>query len=315
MSKVLLTGAAGFIGSHLCENLVEKGFDVIGIDCFTDFYPSRIKRRNIRELVQKKNFILLEKDILELDNIDDGIEFIFHTAAQPGVRTSWGKEFEIYVKNNIQATQHLLELSRTLGKLKKFVYSSSSSVYGDVSEFPTPEKVLPRPKSPYGVTKLAGENLCNLYYTNFGIPVVSLRYFTVFGPRQRPDMAFHKFIEEGLSEREVVVYGDGKQSRDFTYVSDVVEANIKASKFGSDGEVYNIGGGNHSSINQVIDRLRELTGKPLKVRYVEEIKGDVRSTRADMKKTTRMINFTPQVSLDDGLKEEILWIKELYNFS
>ena len=227
-----MTGAAGFIGSNLSENLIDSGNHVIGVDCFTDYYPKEQKLANLKNLLSHGSFTFLEEDIvsLNLDKLLEGIDYVFHEAAQPGVRSSWGSNFEVYTRNNISATQRLLEASRKV-KLKKFVYASSSSVYGDCP-LPMREDRLTRPVSPYGVSKLAAEHLCYLYWKNYAIPTVSLRYFTVFGPRQRPDMAFNRFIRAILKGDEITVFGNGSQTRDFTYVSDIVQANVLAMKPG-----------------------------------------------------------------------------------
>ncbi|MBE9593896.1 MAG: NAD-dependent epimerase/dehydratase family protein, partial [Proteobacteria bacterium] len=261
------TGGAGFIGSHLVDKLLEQRYEVIGIDCFTDYYPRGIKEANISNALKKlslsgapphdpaspvraykkplpkknhKNakFELIEEDILTMDKFPE-VDYIFHLAAQAGVRASWGKSFEIYTRNNVEATQKLLEFYKDR-EIKKFVYASSSSVYGD-AELPMKEDSLLKPVSPYGVTKLAGENLCYLYWKNYNVPTVSLRYFTVYGPRQRPDMGIHKFVKAILEENEITVFGNGTQTRDFTFVDDAVEANILAANNDSVGEVFNVG--------------------------------------------------------------------------
>ncbi len=308
-SEILVTGAAGFIGSHLCEKLLEKRYKVLGVDSFTDFYPKIIKKRNIELSLKKSNFEFVETDILNLTSIGKDIEYIFHTAAQAGVRTSWGKNFDIYTRNNILATQHLLELCKNHKKLKKFIYSSSSSIYGDAETLPTKEDTVPNPVSPYGVTKLACEHLCQLYNKNFGIPVICLRYFTVFGPRQRPDMAFHRFIKSTMSGKPIIIYGDGEQSRDFTYVSDVVEANILAMENNAKEIIFNIGGGNYATVNQILEILKGLLGFKFKVRYEEKAKGDVRNTKADITRAKRELGFNPAFDLKYGLKYETEWIK------
>lgn len=310
---VLVTGACGFIGSHLCEKLLKKGYTVIGIDSFTDFYPKTIKEKNIEISLKKSNFKFVETDILNLTSIDRNIEYIFHTAAQAGVRTSWGKNFDTYIKDNILATQHLLELSKNHKGLKKFIYSSSSSVYGNAEMFPTREDTLPKPVSPYGVTKLAGEHLCQLYLKNYNVPIICLRYFTVFGPRQRPDMAFNKFIKSMLREESLTVYGDGEQSRDFTYVSDVVDANILAMQKDTKEIIFNIGGGNYATINRIIHTLKELIKFNIKVEYKEKAKGDVRDTKADISRAKRELGFNPKYDLNYGLEREIEWVKSIYN--
>lgn len=311
--KVLVTGACGFIGSHLCERLLKEGHYVFGIDCFSDYYSKEIKMKNIEISLQNPLFKLYETDILELTSIDKDIEYIFHVAAQPGVRTSWGKNFNIYVKNNILATQHFLELCKDHKRFKKFIYSSSSSVYGNAEMFPTREDTLPKPVSPYGVTKLAGEHLCQLYLKNYNVPIICLRYFTVFGPRQRPDMAFNKFIKSMLTGESLTVYGDGEQSRDFTYVSDVVDANILAMQKDTKEIIFNIGGGNYATVNRIIHALKELIKFNIKVEYKEKAKGDVRDTKADISRAKRELGFFPKHNLSFGLEQEIEWIKSIYN--
>jgi nucleoside-diphosphate-sugar epimerase len=310
--RVLVTGACGFIGSHLCENLLAKGYSVMGVDSFRDYYAEEIKRRNIEHAITKKDFVLLEKDILDLDSVGEGTEYIFHVAAQPGVRASWGSNFDVYIRDNILATQHLLELCKAHKVLTRFIYSSSSSIYGDAEAFPTPEDSIPKPVSPYGVTKLAGEHLCQLYHKNYGIPTICLRYFTVFGPRQRPDMAFHRFIKAVLGGGAIEVYGNGEQSRDFTYVQDVIRANIIAMEKDTVHSVFNIGGGNQATVNEVIDILQDLIGKEARVVYKEKAKGDVKNTSADIRRARRELEFEPQFSLGDGLKKEIEWIRDTF---
>src|SRR5919198_448024 len=218
---VLITGVAGFIGSHLAERLVDSGESVVGVDSFTTYYDPAVKRRNIERLLSSDSFRLVEGSLREVDlnELLSRTDVVYHLAAQPGVRRSWGREFEIYLNENLLATQLLLEVVRDAG-LRRFVFASSSSVYGDAERMPTHESDSPRPVSPYGVTKLAGEHLCHLYFSRFDVPIVSLRYFTVFGPRQRPDMAFTRFIQAAAEDREIEVFGDGLQSRDFTYVDD-----------------------------------------------------------------------------------------------
>jgi UDP-glucose 4-epimerase len=307
--RVLVTGCAGFIGSHLTEKLLNEGYEVIGVDCFTDYYSRRIKESNMESFADQIEF--LEKDILEIDiSIIKKIDVIFHLAAQAGVRASWGDEFEVYTRHNILTTQRLLEACRKYG-IGKFVYASSSSVYGNMSKLPMREDMYPRPFSPYGVTKLAAENLCELYRMNYGIKTISLRYFTVYGERQRPDMAFHKFIKAILNDEEIVVYGDGKQTRDFTYVGDVVDATIKAAESEAVG-VFNIGGGTRIPLIEVVKLLEEIMGREANIRFEEPKKGDVRDTYADISKAREILKFEPKVELKKGLKEEIKWIQEIY---
>lgn len=307
--KVLVTGCAGFIGSHLVERLLEEGYDVIGIDNFMDYYPRKIKENNMSNFIDQIEFI--EKDILDIDiNILKRVDIVFHLAAQAGVRRSWGREFEIYTRNNILTTQHLLEGCKKFG-VKKFVYASSSSVYGNVSQLPMREDMYPRPYSPYGVTKLAGENLCELYRMNYGIKTISLRYFTVYGERQRPDMAFHKFIRAILDGKEIVIYGDGKQTRDFTYVGDVVDATVKAGECDAIG-VFNIGGGSRVKLIETIKLIEKIIGCEAKITFEKSKKGDVRDTYADISKAKEVLGYKPKIKLKEGLKREVEWIEQNY---
>jgi len=302
--KTLVTGCAGFIGSHLVDTLLEHRYEVIGLDCFTDYYSREIKEANLSNALKNNNFKLIEADILEMDKFPD-VDYVFHLAAQAGVRASWGKSFEIYTKNNVQATQKLLEFYKDR-ELKKFVYASSSSVYGD-AELPMREDSLLMPVSPYGVTKLAGENLCYLYWKNYRVPTVSLRYFTVYGLRQRPDMAIHKFVKAVFKGNEIPVFGDGTQTRDFTYVDDAVEANILGAKSNLVGEVFNVGGGSRISVNELIEEIERIIGKKAQIIYVEKQKGDVRDTWADVSKAKAKMNWNPRVDINKGLKSFIDW--------
>ena len=304
--RALVTGCAGFIGSHLVDELLEQGYEVIGIDCFTDYYSREVKEANISNALKNKNFEFIEKDILEMDKFPE-VDYVFHEAAQAGVRASWGKSFEIYTGNNIEATQRLLEFYKGR-KIKKFVYASSSSVYGD-AELPMREDSLLKPISPYGVTKLAGENLCYLYWKNHGVPTVSLRYFTVYGPRQRPDMAIHKFVKAIIKRNEIIVFGDGTQTRDFTYVDDAVEANILAAESDSVGSVFNIGGGSRISVNELIKIMENIIGTKVKIKTTEKQKGDVRDTWADVSKAKEELRWMPKVEIEEGIKNFVEWWK------
>jgi nucleoside-diphosphate-sugar epimerase len=303
--KCVVTGAAGFIGSHLSEALVQRGDSVVGIDCFTDYYPKRVKVANLRRLRNEKNFRFVEADLssANLSPMLRGVECVFHLAAQPGVRASWGKSFSHYVKDNIVATQRLLEAVKQQS-ITKFVYASSSSIYGDSERMPTPEDTLPNPVSPYGATKLAGENLCNVYFKNYTVPVVSLRYFTVYGPRQRPDMAFNIFISRISRGEEIELYGDGEQRRDFTFVGDTVAANLLASG-ASPGETYNVGSGRTYGMNEVISAIESMVGKKAKIKRSGKALGDVRNTAADITKITRDLGYRPSTTLSEGLKKQV----------
>lgn len=310
--RSLVTGAAGFIGSHLCERLLDEGHEVVGLDAFIDFYPRIRKEANLLGLRSRPGFRFLEADLLRTDvpELLDGIDFIFHQAGQPGVRGSWGKRFDEYVANNILATQRLLEAAKGhLGRIRRLVYASSSSVYGAVPTLPLAEDAVPRPFSPYGVTKLAGEHLCLLYRLNYGLPVVALRYFTVYGPRQRPDMAFERFIHAVLSGEEVVIYGDGEQTRDFTYVSDGVEANLLALRPEAEGRTFNIGGGARITINGALSIVARLVGQDIRRRHVLSQEGDVRHTFADVTLAGRLLEYRPRVALQEGLARQIEWAR------
>ncbi|MGA1794354.1 MAG: NAD-dependent epimerase/dehydratase family protein [bacterium] len=311
--RCLVTGVAGFIGSHLAERLLELGHDVVGIDAFIDYYPRQLKEKNLAGLRDNNGFRFIEADLndMNLEELVEDCELIFHQAAQAGVRASWGKEFRIYTDCNIKATQALLEAC--LGKgIKKFVYASSSSVYGDTPELPMREVNVVRPVSPYGVTKLAGEHLACLYAKNFGLPCVSLRYFTVYGPRQRPDMAFHRFITACMENRQITVYGDGEQTRDFTYISDIIDANIQAVQSEAEGEVFNIGGGSRVSLNQVLSILERVANKKIPRQFIETQKGDVRHTYADVSKARMCLGYKAKVTLEKGLKREFEWFTECH---
>ena len=312
MARILVTGIAGFIGSHLAEKLLELGYEVVGIDCLTDYYSPDLKERNIQS-IQHSNITIIRENLLNVDlkKMLQNIDYVFHLAAQAGVRDSWGKSFEIYANNNVLATQELLEACKN-EEIKKIVYASSSSIYGDAKSLPMNEDDKPNPISPYGVTKLAAERLCNLYWKNFGVPVISVRYFTVYGPRQRPDMAFHKFIKAILNDREITIYGDGNQTRDFTYVADTVDGTIKAMESDAIGEVFNIGGGSTISVNEVIEILEKNLGIRAKVRYVKNQKGDVKHTYADISKARKILGYKPKIKIGEGLKKEIEWMNDLY---
>jgi nucleoside-diphosphate-sugar epimerase len=298
--RCVVTGAAGFIGSHLCEFLLSQGDEVIGIDCFTDYYDPRRKEINLVGARQYDRFQLQREDLLRapLVTLLDGADVVFHLAGQPGVRPSWGADFASYVWRNVLATQMVLEAARVVG-LAKLVYASSSSVYGDAESYPTAETLRPRPVSPYGVTKLAAEHLCELYRVGFGVPTVSLRLFTVYGPRQRPDMAFSRLVAAGLHGGTFELFGEGTQTRDFTYVQDVVGAMRGAARSTFTG-VANIGGGSRTSMNEVLRLVSELAGPPVVVRRPVQ-RGDVRDTAADTTTALHGFGYQPQVRLREGL--------------
>jgi UDP-glucose 4-epimerase len=307
--NALVTGVAGFIGSTLADRLLDEGATVTGIDCFTDYYARSIKEHNLRGLVARPGFTFVESTIqaADLGRILDSTSHVFHLAAQAGVRKSWGRDFEIYTVNNVEATQVLLEACAAT-PIERFVYASSSSVYGDLVAIPMREDALPRPLSPYGVTKLAAEQLAYLYHVNFGVPTVALRYFTVYGPRQRPDMGFHRFFRSALRGDPISVFGDGEQTRDFTFVADAVTATIAAGRKGAPGAVYNIGGGSRVSVNRVLDIVGALSGRPLNLRREAPQKGDMRDTFADTTKAGADLGFAPSVTLEQGLEAEYRWL-------
>ncbi|PTW02243.1 UDP-glucose 4-epimerase [Halanaerobium saccharolyticum] len=312
--KHLITGSAGFIGSNLAKKLLAEGEEVIGIDCFTDYYARELKENNIKEILNNPNYTFLEKDLLKTDLKDliKDVDYIYHQAAQAGVRSSWGEDFEIYNQNNILLTQKLLEAAKESRQLKKFVYASSSSVYGDTDQIPMTEKQRLQPVSPYGVSKLAGENLCYLYYKNFNVPTVSLRYFTVFGEGQRPDMAFHIFIKAFLQGEIINVFGDGEQSRNFTYVGDIARANILAAQNSPAGEIINVGGTNTVKLNQSLELMKQIIGSDTKIIYSKKVKGDVKHTAADISKADQLLGYSPEVTFKEALEREVNWLKKIY---
>jgi UDP-glucuronate 4-epimerase len=310
VSTALVTGCAGFIGSHLTESLLADGYDVVGVDCFNDNYARAEKEANLARARDHDGFRLIAADLVALDTrrLLDGCDVVFHLAGEPGVRTSWGARFDLFTHHNVIATQRLLE---ALEAGKRFVYASSSSVYGDAETLPTAEDVTPRPLSPYGVTKLAAEQLCRLYHANHGLDTVSLRYFSVYGPRQRPDMAFRRFCHAILAGERIALFGDGSQTRDFTFVGDVVAATRAAGALArGDGRVYNVGGGSRVSLAQTLKVLAAVAGRPLRVHRGRRESGDVRDTGADITRARADLGFAPAVPLEDGLRAEFAWVRE-----
>ncbi|WP_291984076.1 NAD-dependent epimerase/dehydratase family protein [Luteitalea sp.] len=308
--KALVTGAAGFIGSTLTDRLLSQGADVVGIDCFTDYYPRALKERNLAAARQSPRFRFVEDDLLgtDLDALLDGVTHIFHLAAQAGVRKSWGRDFGVYVHNNIAVSQRLLEACA--GRpLDRFVYASTSSVYGDDAPIPMREDQRLQPLSPYGVSKLAAEHLGHLYHVNHGLPFVALRYFTVYGPRQRPDMGFHRFLTAAMDGRPLTRYGDGEQTRDFTFVADAVTGTVAAGTRGVPGRVYNLGGGARVTVNDVFAMIGRLVGEPIAIDQQPPQKGDMRDTYADTSRAATDLGFAPSVTLEQGLAEEYAWLR------
>ncbi|MGO4473843.1 NAD-dependent epimerase/dehydratase family protein [Arthrobacter sp. M-10] len=307
--KALVTGAAGFVGSTLSARLLADGHDVVGIDSLTDYYDINIKRANLSTIAHPKfSFHQVDINTADLGLLLHDVDYIFHQAGQPGVRKSWGEEFIEYTSANIGATQRLLEAARSCKKLKRFVYASSSSIYGDAENYPTTEEATPKPMSPYGVSKLAAEHLCTLYAKNFGVPTVSLRYFTVYGPRQRTDMAFTRFVKAAATNGSIHIYGSGEQVRDFTYVDDIVQANISAAEIDSlPGSVFNVAGGTSISVNGVLALLENLHGAPLNVAYVDKVAGDVTRTGGDTSKIEKAFSWRAKTTLERGLERQLDW--------
>jgi UDP-glucose 4-epimerase len=309
--KAVVTGAAGFIGSHLVESLLGDGHEVLGIDAFTDYYDRSVKESNLRAAGQNSSFRLLEGRLqdMALEETVRGTDVVFHLAAQAGVRASWGREFIHYTDHNVLATQPLLEAALGAGK-PRVVYASSSSVYGDTPVLPLREDAPCLPVSPYGVTKLAAEHLARLYHASYALPTVSLRLFTVYGPRQRPDMAFHRFLKAARDGEGIRVYGDGQQTRDFTYVADIVAALRAAAVSGRPGSVYNVGGGERLALLDVLRTMEGVTGRPFRIVHEEAQKGDMRDTFAETTAAREDLGFRSTVSLRDGLVREWAWIRE-----
>jgi UDP-glucose 4-epimerase len=310
--KAVVTGAAGFIGSQLAASLLADGHEVTGIDCFTDYYPRAVKESNLAPLRRDARFRLVEERLQDTALVGHltGAEQVFHLAAQAGVRASWGREFSHYTEHNVLATQRLLEAALEAGR-PRIVYASSSSVYGDATALPLREDGPCRPLSPYGVTKLAAEHLAVLYHRNHGLHTVSLRFFTVYGPRQRPDMAFHRFLKAARDSQPITVYGDGSQTRDFTYVDDIVSAVRAAALSGRPGSVYNVGGGERVALNEALRLIERVTGRHLQIQRQEPQMGDMRDTFADTSAAKSDLGFRSTVGLAEGLAREWDWIREL----
>jgi UDP-glucuronate 4-epimerase len=312
--KILVTGAAGFIGSHLCEKLLkDENRIVIGVDTFTGPTPIVLKQKNLESLIRHPRFTFFKKDLLKANfkELLSNVDAVYHLAAIPGVRSSWGTEFAPYVTNNILVTQRLLEACKT-ASIKQFIYASTSSIYGEMDGKVSEDK-KPDPLSPYGITKLTGEHLCHVYSKYFGIPITILRFFTVFGPRQRPDMAFHRFIKQIHDNKFITVFGDGTQTRDFTYISDCVEgvAAVLQNKKAI-GETINIGGKERASVLEVISLLEQLSGQKAKIQYSDQVIGEPKHTWADISKATDILHYAPSTSLRVGLKKEWDYLFQIY---
>lgn len=307
-SRVIVTGAAGFVGSHLCERLVQLGHDVVGVDCFADFYGRGLKEDNLRSLRLEPSFRLLELDLScdDLDGLLEGVDVVYHLAAQAGVRGCFGEGFQPYVRNNILATQRLLEAAVEHPPLS-FTYASSSSVYGNAHQYPTSERTARQPVSPYGMTKAATEDLAGVYHRCYGLPVVGLRYFTAYGPRQRPDMAFTRFLTRALRNEALPIFGDGRQVREFTYVEDVVAGTIAAAKHGRPGSVYNIGGGEPVALIDAVRMIEELIEHPILLNWRPAQTGEARRTGCDGALARRELGFAAKTTLRQGLVRQLEW--------
>lgn len=307
VSTYLVTGCAGFIGSHLSEALLQRGDAVIGIDGFTDYYARELKQSNLEHLLAQDNFVFLEADLVDapLDGLVTGIDGVFHLAAQPGVRGSWGATFDVYARDNLLVTQRVFESAATAGV--RVVYASSSSVYGNATAYPTTEETPLAPVSPYGVTKLCCERLAAAYHESRELDSIGLRYFTVYGPRQRPDMATQRIANAVASGGSFEVYGSGEQSRDVTYVDDAVSATIAIMETAPGGGAYNIGGGSETSLREIIELCQEISGIEIDVSYSAVATGDVRRTAGDCSRIRGEVGWTAETSLEDGLTSQLAW--------
>jgi len=310
--RCVVTGAAGFIGSTLSERLLVEGATVIGIDGFVDNYDAALKRRNLMALGKWERFELLEGMLeqLDLERIFEGTDRVFHLAALPGVRSSWGASFEDYASHNVHAAQRVFEASLHAG-VRRVVYASSSSVYGDTDQLPMAETAREMPHSPYGVTKLAAEHLARLYHRNYGLHTVSLRYFTVYGPRQRPDMAIQRFLQAARDDTPIMLFGSGEQTRDFTFVDDTVEASVRAAERGRAGAVYNVGGGSTVTVNALIEMIEQVTGRSIRIDRHDKQRGDVGHTCAATSRAQEDLGFAPAIPLREGLERHWEWLRSV----
>jgi nucleoside-diphosphate-sugar epimerase len=308
--RVLVTGAAGFVGSHVCERLLDAGHEVVGADCFTGYYARAVKERNLERAREWSAFELVEADLAEdgLRELLDGVGTVIHLAAQPGVRS---RRLGPYVRRNVIATQRLLEAAAAVSPLRRFVYASSSSVYGDAAGGPATEQAPLAPLSPYAVTKVAAERLVEAYRRRHGVPAVGLRFFTIYGPRQRPDMAFHRFITRCLDGDPIELIGDGRQVRDFTYVADAVEATLAAVARGRAGAIYNVGGGHPVELRDAIALIAELVGSPVRIARRAVVAGEARRTECDGTLARRELGFAPQTPLGAGIARQFEHMAEI----
>lgn len=308
--RALVTGAAGFVGSHLSEALLARGDSVLGVDCFTPYYDRIDKESNVAPAFAHDGYELVEADLRSTDIADllSGVDAVFHQAAQAGVRLSWSGGFVDYVGHNVLATQRLLEAVQHAQPAARVVYASSSSVYGNQARYPTEETDLPKPFSPYGVTKLAAEHLCNLYAENSGVHAVSLRYFTVFGPRQRPDMSIHRLCQAALDGSAFPRYGDGTQIREFTNVADIVAGNLAAAdRDVAPGTYLNLAGGVEITLNDLIALVGEVVGAPVTVEPGPAMPGDSFRNGGAIDRARALLGWEPRVPLREGLESQIAW--------
>jgi UDP-glucuronate 4-epimerase len=309
MGRVLVTGVAGFIGCHLAEALLNDGAEVVGLDCLTEYYSPELKLANVEPLLASPSFTFIKEDLNSAELDLDGVDVVYHLAAQPGVRNSWGDAFSEYLRCNLQATQRLLDLCVAGSRRPRVVFASSSSVYGDAKSLPVREDDAKAPASPYGVTKLTAEMLCWAYVHAHDLDITAIRPFTVYGPRQRPDMAFSKFISALGAGRAAEVYGDGSQTRDFTYVSDMVEAFILAAKRGAKGKAYNVGGGTRASLGECLQMIGRALGVSVVTVGGPRAKGDVSDTHADITRAREELGYSPRVGLEDGIARQVRWAR------
>jgi nucleoside-diphosphate-sugar epimerase len=310
MSRVLVSGAAGFIGSHLVDRLLAEGHEVVGVDAFTGYYARWRKERNLVSALGQKGFRLVEGDLtrMALDGLLRGADHVVHLAGEPGVRRSWGPNFPKYLERNVGSTERLLEAALRSG-VERFVYTSSSSVYGSDRGGPVREDDPRQPASPYALSKLAAEELVGLYAREKGVPATVLRYFTVYGPRQRPEMGLSQFIRAASEGRPVEIFGDGTQKRDMTYVGDAVDATVAA--LVAPCGVYNVGGGTRATVDEMLDAVGRVTGLPVEARYGPAAPGDVLSTWADSGRAARSLGYRPRVGLEEGIAAQADWAASL----